>query len=63
MKLDGRPMSGDIGRGATKETIAFAIELAKAKNRPPGLYSIIHTYKYMVLENLQFCNKICELAW
>lgn len=36
LKLDGRPMSGDIGRGATKESIAFAVELAKAKERPPG---------------------------
>ncbi|XP_072091185.1 uncharacterized protein [Arachis hypogaea] len=39
-QLDGRPMSGDIGRGATKETIAFAIELAKAKNRPPGFLQL-----------------------
>jgi len=31
-------MSGDIGRGATKESIAFAVQLAKAKERPPGLY-------------------------
>jgi len=38
LKLDGRPMSGDIGRGATKESIAFAVQLAKAKQRPPGLY-------------------------
>lgn len=38
-KLDGRPMSGDIGRGATKESIAFAVQLAKAKDRPSGLYS------------------------
>lgn len=37
LKLDGRPMSGDIGRGATKESIAFAVQLAKAKQRPPGL--------------------------
>jgi len=39
LKLDGRPMSGDIGRGATKESIAFAVQLAKAKDRPPGSYS------------------------
>ncbi|XLU53118.1 hypothetical protein S245_047766 [Arachis hypogaea] len=39
-QLDGRPMSGDIGRGATKETIAFAIELAKAINRPPGFLQL-----------------------
>lgn len=39
LKLDGRPMSGDIGRGATKESIAFAVQLAKAKDKPSGLYS------------------------
>lgn len=39
LKLDGRPMSGDIGRGTTKESIAFAVQLAKAKEIPPGLYS------------------------
>ena len=38
MKLDGRPMSGDIGRGATRESIAFAVRLAAVKDRPPGLY-------------------------
>lgn len=36
MKLDGRPMSGDIGRGATRETIAFAAQLALSNDRPPG---------------------------
>ena len=30
-------MSGDIGRGATRETIAFAVRLAAAKDRPHGL--------------------------
>ncbi|MED6156785.1 hypothetical protein PIB30_017600 [Stylosanthes scabra] len=39
-QLDGRPMSGDIGRGATKETIDFAFQLAKAKNRPPGFLQL-----------------------
>ena len=37
---DGRPMSGDIGRGATKESIAFAVQLAKAKERPPGFLQL-----------------------
>lgn len=37
-KLDGRPMSGDIGRGATRESIAFALRLAAIKERPRGLY-------------------------
>ncbi|XP_027338519.1 uncharacterized protein LOC113852442 isoform X2 [Abrus precatorius] len=39
-QLDGRPMSGDIGRGATKESIAFAVQLAKAEKRPPGFLQL-----------------------
>ena len=27
-QLDGRPMSGDIGRGATRETVSFAVHMA-----------------------------------
>uniref|UniRef100_A0A2P2LNS4 Uncharacterized protein MANES_15G004200 n=1 Tax=Rhizophora mucronata TaxID=61149 RepID=A0A2P2LNS4_RHIMU len=37
--LDGRPMSGDIGRGTTRESIAFAVHLAAAKVKPPGAHS------------------------
>ncbi|KAI8565979.1 hypothetical protein RHMOL_Rhmol02G0003700 [Rhododendron molle] len=33
-QLDGRPMSGDIGRGATREAISFAVRLASDKDRP-----------------------------
>ncbi|KAL3829330.1 hypothetical protein ACJIZ3_018132 [Penstemon smallii] len=33
-QLDGRPMSGDIGRGATREAIAFALRLASAREKP-----------------------------
>lgn len=29
-------MSGDIGRGATRESIAFARRLALANEKPPG---------------------------
>ncbi|XP_012084075.1 uncharacterized protein LOC105643537 isoform X2 [Jatropha curcas] len=39
-QLDGRPMSGDIGRGATRESIAFAVRLAAAKDKPPGFYQL-----------------------
>ncbi|KAK4257911.1 hypothetical protein QN277_007439 [Acacia crassicarpa] len=39
-QLDGRPMSGDIGRGATKETIAFAVQMANARDRPPGFLQL-----------------------
>ncbi|KAJ7955236.1 4Fe-4S ferredoxin, iron-sulfur binding [Quillaja saponaria] len=39
-QLDGRPMSGDIGRGATKASIAFAVRLAAAEDRPPGFLQL-----------------------
>ncbi|GMY27920.1 hypothetical protein FCV25MIE_23162 [Fagus crenata] len=39
-QLDGRPMSGDIGRGATRESIAFAVRLAAIKDRPPGFLQL-----------------------
>ncbi|KAL6897944.1 hypothetical protein ACP4OV_006903 [Aristida adscensionis] len=35
-QLDGRPMSGDIGRGATRETVSFAVHMASMSDRPPG---------------------------
>uniref|UniRef100_A0A7N0ZUV6 4Fe-4S ferredoxin-type domain-containing protein n=1 Tax=Kalanchoe fedtschenkoi TaxID=63787 RepID=A0A7N0ZUV6_KALFE len=39
-QLDGRPMSGDIGRGATREAIAFAVSLAAAEDRPNGFLQL-----------------------
>lgn len=39
-QLDGRPMSGDIGRGATRESIAFALRLAAIKERPRGFLQL-----------------------
>lgn len=39
-QLDGRPMSGDIGRGATREAIAFAVHLAATEDRPPGFLQL-----------------------
>ncbi|KAL1832593.1 hypothetical protein ACET3Z_002244 [Daucus carota] len=39
-QLDGRPMSGDIGRGATREAIAFAVRIAAAKDKPPGFLQL-----------------------
>ncbi|XP_065871530.1 uncharacterized protein [Euphorbia lathyris] len=39
-QLDGRAMSGDIGRGATRESIAFAARLAAAKNKPHGFLQL-----------------------
>lgn len=39
-QLDGRPMSGDIGRGATREAIAFAVRVAAAKDKPHGFLQL-----------------------
>ncbi|KAI0496306.1 hypothetical protein KFK09_022620 [Dendrobium nobile] len=39
-QLDGRPMSGDIGRGATREAINFAMRLAALPDRPHGFYQL-----------------------
>ncbi|KAJ1261813.1 hypothetical protein BS78_09G059200 [Paspalum vaginatum] len=39
-QLDGRPMSGDIGRGATRETVSFAVRMASMSDRPPGFYQL-----------------------
>ncbi|GMN55163.1 hypothetical protein TIFTF001_024287 [Ficus carica] len=39
-QLDGRPMSGDIGRGATRASIAFALRLAAAQGRPNGFLQL-----------------------
>ncbi|KAG8370522.1 hypothetical protein BUALT_Bualt14G0125600 [Buddleja alternifolia] len=39
-QLDGRPMSGDIGRGATREAIAFALRLASIRDKPKGFLQL-----------------------
>ncbi|KAJ0980578.1 hypothetical protein J5N97_008833 [Dioscorea zingiberensis] len=39
-QLDGRPMSGDIGRGATREAVAFAARIASTQDRPHGFYQL-----------------------
>ncbi|XP_043694375.1 uncharacterized protein LOC122645094 [Telopea speciosissima] len=39
-QLDGRPMSGDIGQGATREAIAFAVHLAALRDRPHGFLQL-----------------------
>ncbi|KAH6769583.1 hypothetical protein C2S52_014386 [Perilla frutescens var. hirtella] len=39
-QLDGRPMSGDIGRGATREAIKFALHLASVKDKPKGFLQL-----------------------
>ncbi|KAJ4839575.1 hypothetical protein Tsubulata_036846 [Turnera subulata] len=39
-QLDGRPMSGDIGRGATRESIAFAVRLAAVQDKPHGFFQL-----------------------
>ncbi|XP_042055203.1 uncharacterized protein LOC121799793 [Salvia splendens] len=39
-QLDGRPMSGDIGRGATREAIKFALHLASLEDKPKGFLQL-----------------------
>lgn len=39
-QLDGRPMSGDIGKGATKEAVAFAARMVAERSRPPGFLQL-----------------------
>ncbi|KAH7678610.1 RLI1 protein [Dioscorea alata] len=39
-QLDGRPMSGDIGRGATKEAVTFAARITSMQDRPDGFYQL-----------------------
>lgn len=39
-QLDGRPMSGDIGRGATRDAIAFAVRLTSQHEKPHGFYQL-----------------------
>ncbi|EPS58361.1 hypothetical protein M569_16454, partial [Genlisea aurea] len=39
-QLDGRPMSGDIGKGATMATIKFAVHLVSREDRPQGFLQL-----------------------
>lgn len=59
LKLDGRPMSGDIGRGTTRETIAFAVHLAATKDRPHGSLNRV-VMLFLVQE--EFCVYIVVIS-
>lgn len=37
VQLDGRPMSGDIGAGATRAAVALAARVAASEGCPPGI--------------------------
>lgn len=39
-QMDGRPMSGDIGAGATKAAVALAAKVVACSNRPPGFLQL-----------------------
>ncbi|CAI5501624.1 unnamed protein product [Closterium sp. Naga37s-1] len=39
-QLDGRPMSGDIGAGATRAAVRLAARVAALQDRPPGYLQI-----------------------
>lgn len=44
-------MSGDIGRGATRDAIKFALHLASANNKPKGVYYCLLSLHFL---NLQY---------
>ncbi|XP_022749055.1 uncharacterized protein LOC111298593 [Durio zibethinus] len=52
-QLDGRPMSGDIGRGATRESIAFAVRLAASRERPAGFLQLAGGTNVHTVEGLK----------
>nr|XP_016440988.1 PREDICTED: uncharacterized protein LOC107766680 isoform X2 [Nicotiana tabacum] len=52
-QLDGRPMSGDIGRGATRDAIAFAQKLASAENKPKGFLQLAGGTNAHTIEGLK----------
>ncbi|XP_009593942.1 uncharacterized protein LOC107793545 isoform X3 [Nicotiana tabacum] len=52
-QLDGRPMSGDIGRGATRDVIAFARKLASAGNKPKGFLQLAGGTNAHTIEGLK----------
>ncbi|KAK1411739.1 hypothetical protein QVD17_32433 [Tagetes erecta] len=55
-QLDGRPMSGDIGRGATRESIAFARRLAFSNEKPPGFLQLAGGTNAHTVEGLKRLN-------
>ncbi|KAJ6891414.1 hypothetical protein NC651_024802 [Populus alba x Populus x berolinensis] len=64
-QLDGRPMSGDIGRGATRESIAFAACLAAVKDKPHGFFQLAggtnaHTVEGLKKEGLFQTTLVAE---
>ncbi|MCD7464253.1 hypothetical protein HAX54_052345 [Datura stramonium] len=52
-QLDGRPMSGDIGRGATRDAIAFARKLASAGDKPKGFLQLAGGTNAHTIEGLK----------
>jgi hypothetical protein len=39
-QLDGRPMSGDVGAGATRASVALASRLVTSPDCPPGMLDV-----------------------
>ncbi|XP_042503611.1 uncharacterized protein LOC122080818 isoform X2 [Macadamia integrifolia] len=52
-QLDGRPMSGDIGKGATREAIAFAVHLAALSDRPHGFLQLAGGTNLQTVDSLK----------
>ncbi|KAM7484976.1 hypothetical protein LguiA_000985 [Lonicera macranthoides] len=64
-QLDGRPMSGDIGRGATREALTFAVRLAASTDKPQGFLQLAggtnaHTVDGMKKERLFQTKAVSE---
>lgn len=67
-QLDGRPMSGDIGKGATKEAVAFSARMAADGNRPPGFLQLAggtnsHTIDILKRKSLFQTTSISGVAY
>lgn len=52
-QLDGRPMSGDIGSGATRAAVALAGRVVAASDRPPGFLQLAGGTNGYTLEALR----------
>ncbi|KAJ7541933.1 hypothetical protein O6H91_10G082200 [Diphasiastrum complanatum] len=52
-QLDGRPMSGDIGKGATMAAVSLAARVASSSNRPPGYLQLAGGTNFYTLAALE----------
>lgn len=55
-QMDGRPMSGDIGTGTTRASVALAEKVAAYPNRPPGFLQLAGGTNACTMEALERCG-------